>query len=136
MREIRSGFDTYFNAPSYAPGMPSVASCSPIATARRAAVARAVQAVDQHRIRGIDIQADDVHGARRPRDRNLDAAQVAHAERFRLRAPLPDRRSRRGRSAPSHAAGMSAARDVGRRQQPVGNIRMAVEIGVHCRHGR
>ena len=101
--------------------------------ARGPAVAGARETVDQHRTRRIDAQPDDVHRTRRPRHRNLDAADIAHAERLGgcARFVLARQFVVVGQRPQRHAARMRAARDIGRRKLAVGNGGVTVEVGVH-----
>jgi hypothetical protein len=50
--------------------------------ARRPAVARGGEAVEQLLVLRVDVQADDVYRAPRPRHRDFHAREIAHAERL------------------------------------------------------
>ena len=90
---------------------------------------------DELRMRGIEVEPDDVNRSSRPSDRNFDTGHIVHAECFcastGLRLALDFIVI--GQRPECHPTLLGPACHFRGRVKPIGNSRMAVQIGVHGR---
>ena len=109
-----------------------------LARALAAAAARGRQAGIQGLVVGVEAQAHDVHGDAGEGDRDLGAGQVVHAQRQRrvACALLAAEFIVVGQRPQFHAVGMGALGQRFGGEGAVGDVAVAVEVGVDQVHGR